>query len=49
MPLVAKKKDDSGVLQGYTQNWLNGNTLPEASAQKIFRASDRILCAGREQ
>jgi antirestriction protein ArdC len=35
--------------RGYIQNWLKGNAVPEASAQKIFGAADRILKAGREQ
>ncbi|HEX7999925.1 MAG TPA: ArdC-like ssDNA-binding domain-containing protein [Pyrinomonadaceae bacterium] len=32
--------------RGYIQNWLSGDTIPEKSAQKIFRAADRILKAG---
>jgi IrrE N-terminal-like domain len=32
--------------RGYIQNWLKGDTIPEASAQKIFGAADRILKAG---
>ena len=35
--------------RGYIQTWLRGDTIPEASAQKIFGAADRILKAGREQ
>src|SRR5256714_2511330 len=35
--------------RGYIQNWLKGNAVPEASAQKVFGAADRILKAGREQ
>ena len=41
--------------RGYIQNWLcpaigyNGDAIPEKSAQKIFRASDQILRAGRLQ
>jgi hypothetical protein len=35
--------------RGYVQHWLKGDTIPEASAQKIFGAADRILKAGREQ
>jgi antirestriction protein ArdC len=35
--------------RGYIQTWLRGETIPEASAQKIFGAADRILKAGREQ
>jgi len=39
--------------RGYIQNWLcpavgyNGDAIPEKSAQKIFRAADQILRAGR--
>jgi hypothetical protein len=39
--------------RGYIQNWLspsigyNGDGIPEKSAQKIFRAADQILRAGR--
>ncbi|HMH44456.1 MAG TPA: ArdC-like ssDNA-binding domain-containing protein [Pyrinomonadaceae bacterium] len=39
--------------RGYLQNWLyqgigfDANAIPEKSAQKIFRASDQILRAGR--
>jgi antirestriction protein ArdC len=32
--------------RGYIQNWLDGGSIPEKSAQKIFRAADRILKAG---
>jgi antirestriction protein ArdC len=35
--------------RGYVQHWLRGDTIPEASAQKIFGAADRILKAGRVQ
>ena len=41
--------------RGYIQNWLcpaigyNGDTIPDKSAQKIFRAADQILRAGRLQ
>jgi hypothetical protein len=33
--------------RGYIQNWLDGEPIPEKSAQKIFGAADRILKAGR--
>jgi hypothetical protein len=39
--------------RGYIQNWLyqgigyNTDAIPEKSAQKIFRAADQILRAGR--
>jgi len=32
--------------RGYIQNWLEGELIPEKSAQKIFGAADRILKAG---
>ena len=41
--------------RGYIQNWLspalgyNGDAIPEKSAQKIFRAADQVLRAGRLQ
>jgi hypothetical protein len=41
--------------RGYIQNWLgpaaaaNREAIPEKSAQKIFRAADQILRAGRLQ
>lgn len=41
--------------RGYIQNWLcpaigyNGDAIPERRAQKIFRAADQILRAGRPQ
>jgi hypothetical protein len=35
--------------RGYIQDWLRGGTIPEASAQKVFGAADRILRAGQEQ
>jgi len=41
--------------RGYIQNWLyrdigyNASAIPERSAQKIFRAADQILRAGRAQ
>lgn len=33
--------------RGYIQNWWGQNDIPEASAQKIFKAADQILKAGR--
>jgi antirestriction protein ArdC len=33
--------------RGYIQHWLSGQTIPDRSAQKIFRAADTILKAGR--
>jgi antirestriction protein ArdC len=35
--------------RGYIQNWLEGGSIPEKSAQKIFGAADRILRAGRSK
>lgn len=32
--------------RGYIQNWLAGDVIPEKSAQKIFKAANRILKAG---
>jgi len=33
--------------RGYIQHWIEGGTIPELSAQKIFGAADAILKAGR--
>ena len=33
--------------RGYIQHWLKGQAIPERSAQKIFKAADQILKAGR--
>jgi hypothetical protein len=33
--------------RGYVQRWLGGETIPERSAQKIFKAADQLLKAGR--
>lgn len=35
--------------RGYIQQWLRGNSIPERSAQRIFRAADEILKAGQPQ
>lgn len=35
--------------RGYIQNWLQGETIPERSAQKIFHAADQILRAGEQK
>jgi hypothetical protein len=32
--------------RGYIQGWLQGDSIPEKSAQKIFRVADQILKAG---
>jgi hypothetical protein len=39
--------DGATYCRGYIQNWLNGDSIPEASAKKIFGAAERILKAGR--
>jgi len=33
--------------RGYVQHWLNGGSIPEKSAQRIFQAADSILKSGR--
>ena len=33
--------------RGYVQHWLKGQRIPERSAQKVFKAADQILRAGR--
>ena len=33
--------------RGYIQHWLNSETIPDKSAQKIFGAADKILKAGQ--
>ena len=35
--------------RGYIQEWANGQTISEKSAQKIFSAADKILKAGTKQ
>jgi len=37
----------SEYCRGYIQGWLQGESIPEKSAQRIFGAADRILKAGR--
>lgn len=39
--------DGAAYCRGYIQNWLRGAEIPERSAQRIFRAADKILRAGR--
>ncbi|MFL6215178.1 MAG: ArdC-like ssDNA-binding domain-containing protein [Blastocatellia bacterium] len=46
--LDALNLDGAAFCRGYVQHWLRGDTIPEASAQKIFGAADRIFRAGRE-
>jgi hypothetical protein len=38
--------DGAEYCRGYIQNWLQGATIPERSAQQIFAAADKILKAG---
>lgn len=39
-----------GMLPGYIQSWWGaGNPIPERSAQRVLKAADQILRAGREQ
>lgn len=49
--LLCESLELSGVeyCRGYLQSWLNGDVVPEKSAQKIFGAADRILRSGREE
>jgi antirestriction protein ArdC len=47
--LDALNLNGAAFCRGYVQHWLRGETIPEASAQKIFGAADRVLKAGREQ
>ncbi len=35
--------------RGYLQHWMQGAEIPERSCQRIFKAADNILKAGREQ
>ena len=41
--------DGAQYCRGYIQHWLEGDVIPEGSAQKILRAADQILKAGRAQ
>jgi len=41
--------DGAEYCRGYIQNWLQGGTIPERSAQRIFVAADKILKAGIER
>jgi hypothetical protein len=40
--------DGAEYSRGYLQHWLRGGDIPERSAQRIFKAADVILRAGRE-
>ncbi len=35
--------------RGYIQHWLQGEAIPERSAQKIFKVADQILRSGQER
>jgi antirestriction protein ArdC len=39
--------DGAEYSRGYLQHWLRGGEIPERSAQRIFKAADAILRAGR--
>jgi antirestriction protein ArdC len=41
--------DGAAESRGYIQHWLKGQTIPERSAHKIFKAADQILKAGRPE
>ena len=41
--------DGAEYCRGYIQNWLQGSTIPERSAQRIFASADKILKAGIER
>src|SRR5262245_4721101 len=41
--------DGADYCRGYIQNWLQGEIIPERSAQRIFVAADKILKAGIER
>ena len=47
--LVLGSLNENGLeaCRGYIQHWLNGQEIPERSAQRIFKAADTILRAGR--
>ncbi|MDP3720750.1 MAG: ArdC-like ssDNA-binding domain-containing protein [Acidobacteriota bacterium] len=49
--LVVGSLGESGLeyCRGYVQHWLKGGTIPERSIQKIFKAADTILRAGRQE
>jgi hypothetical protein len=41
--------DGAEFCRGYIQNWIQGQAIPERSAQRIFVAADKILKAGIER
>jgi antirestriction protein ArdC len=40
------KLDGATFSRGYIQHWLRGETIPERSAQRIFKAADQVLRSG---
>ena len=40
--------DGAEYSRGYLQHWLRGDDIPERSCQRVFKAADAILRAGRE-
>jgi antirestriction protein ArdC len=38
-----------GFSRGYIQHWIKGKQIPDRSAQKIFKAADEVLKAGRSE
>jgi hypothetical protein len=40
--------DGAEYSRGYLQHWLQGGEIPERSCQRMFKAADTILRAGRE-
>jgi hypothetical protein len=40
--------DNLSDCRGYIQEWLNGDSIPEKSAQKIFKVADQILKTGSD-
>jgi antirestriction protein ArdC len=47
--LESLRMDGAEYCRGYIQNWLQGETIPERSAQRIFATADKILKAGIEK
>jgi len=39
----------SAESRGYIQHWLGNETIPDRSAQRIFKAADTIIKAGYPQ
>ena len=47
--LESLRMDGAEYCRGYIQNWLQGSSIPERSAQRIFAVADKILKAGIQQ